>query len=538
MLTSSFPMVVEATTPPMFDRLCVLLVEDSDNDALILTKRLEKECVRFRSVRVQNAEEMRASLEAEIFDAILCDHDMPEFSAMGALDVRNALDCDVPFIIVTGAIGGEEVAVELMRRGVADFVTKDKLGRLLPALRRELEEAAVRQAKRDAEEALRRKNAELEEAVERLTRTQAELVRAGRMKGLGRMAAGISHAMNNALGRVAGLLECSSQGSKDADDRIQKVRDAVEDAAKIVKRLTYFCDVHPRERGGVAVDLNQALADGLAACSERLEGREGGVRIDTLTNFRDLPPVLGDPDQFRDAITTLILNACGAMPEGGALKLSSYRNTGGVVVEIEDDGVGMSPELLRQNLEPFFDDYSGDIPDMGYAWINALMERYGGILRAESAEGLGTKVHLRFPICETSTDAVGGEDAPVAGRRLKVLVVDDERVIAECLGSFFADGGHEVTVAYSGYEALNLVREHSFDLVVSDRVMKDFSGDELAARLRESGGSEKFILATGSGDLLIASCQKLKGVDVILPKPVSREALRRAVEESGVYLPA
>jgi len=538
MLTSSFPMVVEATSPPMFDRLCVLLVEDSDNDALILTKRLEKECIRFRSVRVQNDGEMRAALQAEIFDAILCDHDMPEFSALGALEVRNALDCDVPFIIVTGAIGGEETAVELMRRGVADFVAKDKLDRLPPALRRELEETAVRQAKRDAEEALRRKNAELEEAVERLTRTQAELVRAGRMKGLGRMAAGISHAMNNALGRVAGLLERASQGDGDADGRIQRVREAVEDAAKIVKRLTYFCDVHPRERRGVAVDLNQALADGLAACRDRLEGREGGAKVEAFTSLRDLPPVLGDPDQFRDAFTTLILNACGAMPEGGTLKLSSYRNTGGVVVEIEDDGVGMSPDLLRQNLEPFFGDHSEEIPDMGYAWINALLERYGGILRAESAEGLGTKVHLRFAICETPVDADRDEASSVAARRLKVLVVDDERVIAECIGSYFAEGGHEVAVAYSGYEALSLVRESTFDLVVSDRAMNDFSGDELAARLRERGGSEKFILATGSGDLLIASCQKLKGVDVILPKPVSREALGRAVEASGVFLPA
>jgi len=533
----------ESAEIPLLGRLCALLVEDSDNDALILTKMLERECQRFRAVRVQNREEMESALDRERFDIILCDHDMPEFSALGALEIRNERKLDVPFIIVTGAIGGEEVAIDLMRRGVADFVPKHKMGRLLPALRREIREAEIRQAKRDADEALLRKNAELELTLEHYTRSQAELVRAGRMKGFGRMAVGISHDMNNALGRAFGLVERLSRScSPETSASLDEMRGAISDAVKIAKRLTYFCDVHPRDGRAKSVDITAAIDASLDACRALFDKTgEGGARIEVVSNLRETPPVSGDENHFRDAITTLVLNACDAMPEGGRLKISSYRNTGAVVVEIEDNGLGMSPEALRRNLEPYLEGDEGIAPSFGFAWVNALLERYGGILRAESAEGLGTKVHLRFAICEEEESGAceaEGECREGEQAALKVLVVDDERVIAECLTAYLEDERHLVKTAHSGYEALESLRDESFDLVISDRAMQDFGGEELARRLRERGSGEKFIMATGSGDLLIANCQKLDGVDVILPKPITRESLRRAIRETGVYLPA
>ena len=537
MQPAPFPPAEESRSSPMFDRLCVLLVEDSDNDALILKKTLEKECVSFRAVRVQNRGEMEAALAAEVFEAILCDHDMPEFSASAALDVRNARCEDLPFIIVTGAIGGEEIAIDLMRRGVSDFVAKSNLARLLPALKRELREAAAREAKRDADEALRRTNSELQATVETLKGTQAELVRAGRMKGLGRMAASISHDMGNALNRAVGLLDRFEREG----GGLETVRDAIDQASRVVKRLTYFCDVHPRHGLGTPVDLGRTIAGSLEACRHRFQAEGGESGIEVVSHFRDVPPVLGDEDQFRDAITSLILNACDSMPDGGRLRISSFRNTGGVVVEIEDDGVGMSAETLHRNLESFFEEEGDPFPSFDLAWINALQERYGGILRVDSTEGLGTKFHLRFTICESGSSHPGDEtagfdphvDSDGGKGGLHILAVDDEEVIASCIAAFLRDEGHRVQVARSGYEALEKLRENRFDVVVSDRAMKDFSGEELAKRLRERGSGEKFVLATGSGDLLIANCQRIEGVDVILPKPITRDALRRSLTQAG-----
>lgn len=530
------------TALPLLKSLSVLLVEDSDNDALILRKMLEKESERFHFIRVQNRAEMEAALNHENFDVILCDHDMPEFSALGALEVRNERNLDIPFLIVTGAIGGEEVAIELMRRGVSDFVPKHKMGRLVPALRREIREAGVREAKRDADEALRRKNLELVLTIERLTRSQAELVRAGRMRGLGKMAGGISHDLNNALGRALCLLENpSALPQSEGSGNEEGIRNAITDAARVAKRLTYFCDVNPREGKGKAVGISDVIAASLESCRGPLSAEGDAARSIAVTSvLRETPPVFGDENHFRDAITTLLLDACDAMPDGGQLRISSYRNTSSVVVEIENNGLGVSQEALQRSLEPFPVEDEDIAGDLGFAWIKALLERYGGIMRAESIEGLGTKIHLRFAICEEPEIQGREEGEHESGEysSLRILVVDDEPIIADCLSAFLVRDHHQVTTVNSGYDALETLRDEHFDLVISDRAMNDFGGEELARRLNERGTGEKFIMATGSGDILIASCRKLTGVDVILPKPITREALQRAILETGVLLPA
>lgn len=312
----------------LFDQLRVLLIEDSDNDALIIAKMLEREANRFKVVRAQTREEMELALSANVFDVILCDHDMPEFSSRGALEVRDGRGLDLPFIIVTGAIGGEEVAIELMRSGVADFVPKHKMTRLLPAIKREIREARIRQAKRDADDALRRKNAELESTLETLVRTQDELIRSGRLKGLGRMAAGITHELNNALSRISGLVEqLEESGDSASTENFGLIRRAVDDAITTVRSLSYFSDVHPRDTKGMPVNINEAIAESLDIFTSHLDAnrRLHDPQVIITTQLRDTPPVTGDEAHFRDAITSLILRAKESMPQGGELKISSYR---------------------------------------------------------------------------------------------------------------------------------------------------------------------------------------------------------------------
>ena len=526
----------------LFDQLSVLLIEDSDNDALIIAKMLEREAHRFKIVRAQTREEMEQALTSHVFDVILCDHDMPEFSSRGALEVRDRRSHDIPFIIVTGAIGGEEVAIELMRRGVADFIPKHKMTRLLPALKREIREARLRQAKRDADEALRLKNAELEATVETLVRNQDELVRAGRLKGLGRMAAGISHELNNALSRITGLVEQIEEGGGVGSvENFKLIRKAVEEAVTTVRSLSYFSDVHPRGEKGHPVSINETIAESLDIFTSQMEAvrRPHDPRILITTGLRDVPPVTGDADHFRDAITSLILRAHESMPDGGELRIHSYRDTRAVVVEVEDTGTGMPEELLRNCLEPYFATDHELSGLRGLAWVNALVERYGGVMRIESHEGFGTKVTLRFTIHDSDVAASqsGAQDRSDF-RPLKIIVVDDEKLITESLASCLEEDSHFVKAASNGFDALELLRNEHFDLVISDRAMREFNGEELARKVRERGDGVRFILATGTGDQLIANCSVLEGVDAILPKPITRDSLRCAIKATGVYLPS
>ena len=154
--------------------LRVLIVEDSEDDAELLLRELRRGGYDLTSKRVDTAEGMAAALENETWDIVLADYVMPRFSGLAALMLVKERELDLPFIIVSGAIG-EDIAVEAMKAGAHDYVTKGRLARLIPAIGRELHEAVVRRERRQAEEALRKAHEELEMRVEERT---AELTKA------------------------------------------------------------------------------------------------------------------------------------------------------------------------------------------------------------------------------------------------------------------------------------------------------------------------------------------------------------------------
>lgn len=138
----------------MAEPLRVLLIEDSGDDAALILRQLKKGGYAPSCQRVDKLEAMRSALETRDWDIILSDYNMPEFSGPAALALLHSTSIDLPFIVVSGAIG-EETAVELMRSGAHDYIMKDNLARLAPAIERELREAGVRRARRRAEESLR-----------------------------------------------------------------------------------------------------------------------------------------------------------------------------------------------------------------------------------------------------------------------------------------------------------------------------------------------------------------------------------------------
>jgi two-component system cell cycle sensor histidine kinase/response regulator CckA len=132
----------------------LLLVDDSVTDVKLVVQALRGAGLEVVFERVESAGAMRASLEKDKWDAVLCDWSMPKFSAMGALSVIKEMKLDLPFILVSGTIG-EEAAVDAMRAGAHDYVIKDKLARLAPALEREIRDGVVRDARRRSEASLR-----------------------------------------------------------------------------------------------------------------------------------------------------------------------------------------------------------------------------------------------------------------------------------------------------------------------------------------------------------------------------------------------
>jgi PAS domain S-box-containing protein len=137
----------------MFSHLHLLVVDDSEDDALLIMRALEKENFKLSHKRVENAAELGAALDEGGWDLVLSDYSMPGFSGANALELCRKKAFDTPFIIVSGRIG-EEVAVDMMKAGASDYVMKDDLARLAPAINRELSAARERKIRRQAQLAM------------------------------------------------------------------------------------------------------------------------------------------------------------------------------------------------------------------------------------------------------------------------------------------------------------------------------------------------------------------------------------------------
>src|SRR5258708_14310432 len=133
----------------MTKSLAILLVEDSEGDALLISRRIQRAGYELTFKRVDTADTMLAALGERSWDVILSDYVMPNFSAPAALKVLKNSGLDLPFIVVSGAIG-EDTAVAIMRAGAHDYLMKDNLARLVPAIEREIHEAGNRRNHRAA----------------------------------------------------------------------------------------------------------------------------------------------------------------------------------------------------------------------------------------------------------------------------------------------------------------------------------------------------------------------------------------------------
>ncbi|MCX6626365.1 MAG: response regulator, partial [Candidatus Solibacter sp.] len=138
----------------MSEVLRVLQVEDSESDAALIVRLLEKSGYTVHAKRVEDAEAMRQALARQDWDVVIADYYLPQFDAAAALRILRECGRDIPFIVVSGMIG-EDRAVEMMRAGAQDYVLKDRVARLVPAVQREIREAQSRGERRRAEERLR-----------------------------------------------------------------------------------------------------------------------------------------------------------------------------------------------------------------------------------------------------------------------------------------------------------------------------------------------------------------------------------------------
>jgi signal transduction histidine kinase len=387
------------TTP-----LHVLILEDRPADALLMVHELRR--AGFNPVwwRVETEADYVAYLQAEL-DVILADYSLPQFNALRALQLLQACGKDTPFLIVSAMIG-EELAVAAIKQGAADYLLKDRLARLGPAVARALQEVAERRAHQQAASAERDRAQELAQALNDLRQVQAQLLQSEKLAALGRLSAGIAHELNSPLQGLLGLLTVYlgrvAPESREAD-QLAKMCAACEHMATIVADLTAFARPASKER--TVLELREVVEAILGFSAVHL--RHQDIRV--TTHFAEpLPPIYGNKSQLQQVLLNLLQNASDAIEGTGEIVIRVAAAPPEVRVQVSDSGVGMTPEHLTRIFEPFFTTkLPGQGTGLGLAVSLGIIEAHGATISVESTLGTGTTVTVRLPMAPPTATAQG-----------------------------------------------------------------------------------------------------------------------------------
>src|SRR5581483_810304 len=369
-------------------------------------------------------------------------------------------------------------------------------------------------------------------------RAQEELIRQERLRALGQLASGVAHDFNNALAVIMGLTDLLFLRPELLDDRakllsyLKQIQTSASDAAKIVQGLREF--YRPREEARVLLNLNQIVEETiqLTAPKWRVDAEANGRAIHVRTQLTALPEILGDPAELREALTNLIFNAVDALPMGGTITIRTVVDQGAVLIEVSDDGVGMSDDVRERCLEPFFTTKGERGSGLGLSMVLGAVQRHDGSVAIESAPANGTTIRIRIPIaqCPGLEPSHGGEERAGKPPAARVLAVDDDPDVLEVVRQFLGMDGHRVATASGGQEALDRLRSDHFDLVITDLAMPEMNGGELATAIKLQTPNVPIILLTGFADTMEVQGDHPKAVDLVLGKPITQAALRKAID--------
>jgi two-component system OmpR family sensor kinase len=411
----------------MDETLRILLLEDADADALLIERELRKAFRACRVTRVQTEAAFRVALDECPLDLVLADYALPAFDGLSALRMVRARGALLPVIIVSGALGDDR-AVETLREGATDYVLKDKLARLAPAVARALREAQERAERRRAEAEIRRLNEDLErrvaERTAQLAAANAELAAVAaenaRLYSTAQQAvraretllSAVSHDLRNLVAAINSSVKLLQRyngglaGPADphlADKGLARIATAANKMNALINELLDFARLQVGQslelycRNTDLVALAQQVAAGYAYAADRHP-----IRVQAAA-----PEITGlwDAPRLERVLDNLLSNAIKYSPLGGAITVEIDQEggtPGWAVFTVRDHGIGIPTADLPYLFEWFR--RAGNVAErisgtgIGLASARQVVVQHGGTISVSSQEGLGAAFTVRLPL--------------------------------------------------------------------------------------------------------------------------------------------
>ncbi len=375
-------------------------------------------------------------------------------------------------------------------------------------------------------------------------RLERRLADAEKMEAIGRLAGGVAHDFNNLLTVIAGYAEILLARDGDSEELTEIAR-AAGQAASLTRQLLAFSRrqvLHPK-----VVDLNEIVA-GMETMLHRIIGDDVSVGIKLAT---DLSPVEADRAQIERVILNLAANARDAMPSGGALtietanvevdaeQVASHGDEGitgpHVLLAVSDTGHGMDEDVSKHLFEPFFTTKgAGTGTGLGLATVFGVVKQSGGGIYVYSEPGRGSTFKIYLPVAVASANA--GEPAiepdPEGGTET-IMVVEDDDGVRDLVRLMLESNGYEVLTVRDADEAARVCTERpcAIDLLLTDVMMPEVNGRDLAERLGALAPSMRILFMSGYSDEAVHRHGVLGESAAFLEKPFTERTLARKVRE-------
>ena len=377
-------------------------------------------------------------------------------------------------------------------------------------------------------------------------RAEDLLLQTERLKALGEMATGVAHNFNNLLQIVVSsaqmaLSHMHSGNHEDAESKLRQILESSEFGSETVKRLQDFSRIRTAKKHhkGMVFDLAETARKAIEMSQLWLETKpeKEGYEIALHTELTTRSPVLGHENEIFEVLVNLIKNAAEALPTGGSIRIACSVDNNGVILTVQDDGIGISKENLERVFDPFWTSKEFHSEGMGLASCLGIVRQHRGEITVHSSEGHGSTFALRLPHVE---NPVARKKSRVQGKTsgcFRLLIIDDMEPILTMLGDGLKEMGQTVYSAVSGKEGIEIFSRTPIDLVICDLGMPDMNGwqvgETIKSMCRQKGVPKTpFILLTGWGEQLDDE-RKIadSGVNRIMGKPVAFSELFQAIQD-------
>jgi hypothetical protein len=368
-------------------------------------------------------------------------------------------------------------------------------------------------------------------------KAQRVMIEARSLKAVQDLSSGVAHHFNNMLqitmGHAqTGLFNLENRELERVRMNFQQILESSRFGAEIVKRLQDFTALR-----AVDVGEEQSIFDLGATVEQAVElskpfwkssPEKDGIKISLTTHFAHDCYVEGRENELFEVVVSLLKNAAEALPWGGQIGVAVSAHDEWVILQVQDDGVGVEEKNIDDLFEPFWTTKGYQTLGMGLAVAKGIISRHKGEITIRSKKDEGTLVTVTLPLAKAaeSKDQAEGFDSGEFRTNIRILAIDDTPSVLEIISLGLRHFGHEVTTAGGGAQALRIYDPKKFDLIICDLGMPEVSGWDVGARVKEicmEQGVPKtpLILLTGWIDqFLDKSRVRESGVDKTARKPI------------------